>query len=45
MTCGCLGCREDATTRIDHPRHGERVVCDSHAEGFQTLGFTGGEVA
>lgn len=44
-TCGCLGCARDATVRIDHPDHGERVVCETHAEGFQILGFPGGEPA
>lgn len=28
--CGCLDCRRDGLVRIDHPEHGERVVCPVH---------------
>jgi len=36
--CGCLGCHDPAVAVIDHPRHGERVVCDRHAEGHEVIG-------
>lgn len=42
--CGALGCTNDATRRIS-VRGSERVVCDDHAEGHQTIGFVGGESA
>lgn len=32
--CGAIGCREDAYAVIDHPRHGRRTVCKSHAEPY-----------
>jgi len=28
--CGCLGCRDDAAARVDHPDHGPRAVCPDH---------------
>lgn len=31
QTCGALGCRADATYRLQTDDHGERVVCDDHA--------------
>ena len=34
--CGCLGCRDDAVTVIDHP-HGERTVCGAHIDGYPIL--------
>lgn len=36
--CACLGCRSEATTVIDHPDHGRRVVCDGCAEPFEVIG-------
>lgn len=35
--CGCLGCHDPAQAVIDHPRHGERVVCDHHAKGHEVI--------
>jgi hypothetical protein len=32
--CGCLGCRDEATTRI-HRDGVDMVVCDDHAEDEQ----------
>jgi hypothetical protein len=32
--CGCLGCRNPATTRISYDGR-EMVVCDSHARDQQ----------
>jgi len=43
--CGCLGCREDAAYRIRNQHDRDLVVCERHAEGHQTLGVVGGEVA
>lgn len=36
-TCGCLSCTDSADVVIDHPRHGERVVCDGHADGYEVV--------
>lgn len=33
-TCGCLGCRDDATARISYNGR-EMVVCDRHARNQQ----------
>ena len=33
--CGCMGCKRDAARKIDHPEHGERVVCATHAEDLE----------
>jgi len=42
-TCGALGCRNDATYRIDTDDHGERVVCDDHTlPGTIVTKFTNG---
>jgi len=35
--CGCLGCKEAATVVIDHEQHGERLVCDSCADGHEVV--------
>lgn len=35
--CGCLGCTASADVRIDHPDHGERVVCDDHADEYEVV--------
>lgn len=35
--CGAISCTEPAAVRIDHPDHGERVVCSDHAEGYPVL--------
>lgn len=43
--CGALGCRDDAVYHIEHPKAGRLVVCTRHADGFQTLGVVGGELA
>lgn len=37
-TCGALGCRDDATHRLQTDDHGERVLCVDHARDI------GGEV-
>lgn len=29
--CGCLGCTEPAIGPVEHPKHGEVVVCERHA--------------
>ena len=29
--CGALGCRDDATHRLQTDNHGERVLCREHA--------------
>ena len=29
--CGCVGCSEPAHETINHPRYGQRVVCEEHA--------------
>ena len=29
--CGAFGCTDSAEYVIDHPEHGECVVCDDHA--------------
>ena len=36
--CGALGCTADADTVVDHPDHGERVVCADHAENHEAIG-------
>lgn len=36
-TCGCLGCHEDADAVIDHPKHGERTVCEDHINGHEVV--------
>ena len=28
LVCVCLGCTADASKVVDHPEHGERVVCE-----------------
>lgn len=38
VICGCLGCGAAATCIIDHNQHGERRVCDDHAEGHEVIG-------
>jgi len=35
--CGCFGCDAVAEYVIDHPKHGERVVCPDHAEGYEVV--------
>lgn len=35
--CGCFGCADPAEYVIDHPKHGERAVCEGHAEGYEVL--------
>ncbi|ACM56338.1 hypothetical protein [Halorubrum lacusprofundi] len=36
--CGALGCSDDADVVVDHPNHGERVVCADHADGQEVVG-------
>lgn len=36
-TCGVLGCTDPASARIEHPKHGERVVCDSHVLAYPVV--------
>ena len=35
--CGCLGCHDDATTRVRVPGKGLRTVCDYHATGHEVV--------
>lgn len=34
---GCAGCTEPAERVINHPRHGERVVCDGHVNDHEVI--------
>ncbi|WP_167837253.1 hypothetical protein [Halosimplex halophilum] len=36
-TCGCLGCTEPAAKVIDHPEHGERVVCEDDVGDYEVV--------
>ncbi|WP_277540206.1 hypothetical protein [Haloarcula laminariae] len=35
--CGSLGCHADAAVVIDHPDHGERIVCEGCAAGHEVV--------
>lgn len=39
--CGAMGCTTDSTDDdlvvIQHPTHGERVVCPKHARGYEVV--------
>lgn len=35
--CGALGCGNPAAAVIDHPHHGERVVCATHAGPYEVV--------
>lgn len=35
--CGCLGCDEEALWIIDHPQHGQIVVCSTHARSYEVV--------
>ncbi|WP_049986854.1 hypothetical protein [Halobellus rufus] len=35
--CCCLGCIEDAVAKIDHPKHGQRTVCESDINGHDVV--------
>jgi hypothetical protein len=35
--CGCLGCANPAYAVIDHPKHGERVVCEEDVRGYEVV--------
>ncbi|WP_188977150.1 hypothetical protein [Halocalculus aciditolerans] len=35
--CGCGGCTDSADVVIDHPDHGERVVCEQHIRGYPVI--------
>ncbi|WP_114576685.1 hypothetical protein [Saliphagus sp. LR7] len=35
--CGSMGCRTEAEAIIDHPDHGERVVCAGCADGHEVV--------
>ena len=36
--CTALGCHEsDQLVAIDHPDHGRRVVCETHAREFPVI--------
>jgi len=35
--CGCQCCHQPVVATIDHPRHGRRAVCESHADGFEVI--------
>jgi len=36
--CTALGCSNGAVVVIDHPDHGERPVCDDHADDGEVVG-------
>lgn len=35
--CGVLGCGAEAEYVIEHPRHGERVVCEQCTRGYPVV--------
>lgn len=35
--CGALGCRHPADVVVDHPEHGERVVCEDCTDGHEVI--------
>ena len=35
--CGCSGCHDAAVAVVDHPDHGNRVVCETHADGLEVV--------
>jgi hypothetical protein len=39
--CGAMGCTADSEADtlvvIDHPKHGERVVCQRHARNYEVV--------
>jgi len=35
--CGAFGCPNEAVARINHPEHGERVVCEDHADAGEVI--------
>lgn len=36
--CGAFGCTDPAEHVIYHPKHGERIVCDDHADAGEVVG-------
>ena len=36
--CGALSCTADGEVVIDHPDHGERVVCADHIDSHEVVG-------
>ncbi|WP_226040869.1 hypothetical protein [Natrinema sp. DC36] len=36
-TCGALGCTDPADVAIDHPKHGERIVCGGCTGGYPVI--------
>ena len=37
QVCGCLGCHSDAVAIVRHPRHGRRIVCESHGTDLEVI--------
>jgi hypothetical protein len=35
--CGALGCTDVADVVIDHPKHGERIVCGGCTGGYPVI--------
>jgi len=38
-TCSCLSCTEPADAVIEHPEHGERVVCEEHVRDYEVVRY------
>lgn len=36
--CGCAGCLASADVVVEHPDHGQRVVCEGHVGGLEVIG-------
>ncbi|MFC6825712.1 DUF5131 family protein [Halopelagius fulvigenes] len=43
--CGCLGCARPASFVVDHPDHGHRTVCKTHARDYPVIERLGGDSA
>jgi len=37
--CGCAGCSSNAEAVVEHPDHGERMVCGAHAQQFEVVAY------
>lgn len=35
--CGCAGCLAGADVVVEHPDHGERVVCSDHVGNLEVV--------